>query len=73
MDRINNLYDCLILLGSEEPFREQDKENPFDDCLTESGYIAYDKLREILFFLSLEKIIADFDEDILDRYIDFNF
>ena len=73
MDRINNLYDCLILLGSEEPFREQDKENPFDDCLTESGYIAYDKLREMLFFLSREKIIADFDEDILDRYIDFNY
>ena len=50
--KINNLSDCLSLFGSNEPFKKQDIENPFDDCLTKSGYVAYDQLRELLFFLS---------------------
>lgn len=73
MTEINSIDDCLVLLGSEKPFREQRTENPFDDCLTDSGYIAYDKLRALLFFLSQEKIISSFNEDILDRYIDYNY
>lgn len=73
MNKISSIYECLILLGSKEPFREQNIKNPFDDCLTDSGYIAYDRLREILIFLSQEKIISKFDEDTLDRYIDYNY
>lgn len=73
VNKINDMYDCLVLLGSEEPFREQNIEDSFDDCLTESGYTAYDNLRELLFFLSREKIIPNFDEDNLDKYINFNY
>lgn len=71
--KINNLSDCLSLLGSNEPFKKQNIENPFDDCLTKSGYVAYDQLRELLFFLSKEKIIPYFDEDNLDRYVNYNY
>lgn len=71
--KINSIFDCLTLLGSNRPFRQQDPENPYDDCLTQSGYVAYDQLRELLFFLSKEKIISNFDEDTLDRYINCNY
>lgn len=70
---INTMEDCLLLMGSENPFRKQNPKNVCDDCLTESGYVAYDQLRELLSFLSREGVISGFDEDVLDKYIDFNY
>ena len=70
---ITTLEDVLILLGSNHPFDFSNAYNSFSDCLTESGNIAYDKLRRILYFMEKEHIISDFDEDKLDKYINFNY
>lgn len=71
--KINTLEDLLILLGSDQPFDFSNSDNSFSDCLTESGNIAYNKLRDILHFMEKEHIISDFDEDKLDKYINFNY
>lgn len=71
---IKTIGDVLNLLGSDEPFDfSRVNENPFSDCLTKSGNIAYNNLRNILIFMQNENIITGFDEDKLDRYIDLNY
>ena len=70
---INTIEDILNLLGSEKPFDFKNNKAMHSDCLTESGNVAYDNLRNILFYLQDENIITNFNEDELDKYIDLNY
>ena len=71
--KIRTLEDVLVMLGSEEPFDFSKMEDTFSDCLTESGNIAYEKLGCILEFMQEENIIKGFNNDKLDKFVNFNY
>lgn len=65
---VGTLEDCLVLLGSYEPFLNNVQINK-DGCIepfTRSGNIAYEKLRKIIVYLADNGVVDHFDEDLLD-------
>lgn len=61
-EQITDLETCLRAFGVEKPF------NVWGE-LTERGYKAYNKLRDVLFLMEEFGVIANVDEDKLDRIV----
>lgn len=59
---INNLECCLTALGAEKPFN-------LNGELTNDGYNAYNRLRQVLHFMEQSGVIEHFREDKLDEIV----
>lgn len=61
-EQITDLETCLRAFGVKKPFNAKGE-------LTEQGYKAYDKLRDVLFLMQQYGVVAKIDEDKLDRIV----
>lgn len=59
---IMTIYDCLSLMGSENPFTKS-------DTLTKSGYLAFDELKELIGYLNENGVVQGLNEDKLDELV----
>lgn len=65
-DKVKGIYticDCLELMGSKEPFLYREF---VTEDLSKRGNIAFEQLRELIFYLVREKVVDTFNEDRLD-------